>query len=142
MLRPHPFAKILGLAFVALLGVAMVLQFREGHRWVAMLQLLLGAVMLWGALPDLLLHGRDPPRALWRGPDGQLELISRSGRRRRVAVSPSTLLWSRGLLLVLEGEGGSPVRLLLGLGNVPAVQFAALRREWLYPRKGHFDPLT
>jgi hypothetical protein len=74
--------------------------------------------------------------------DGGLSLELRSGLCRKVQPSAATLVWSRNLLLVLEGEGGPRVRLLLGPGNVPASQLAALRREWLRPRQGLSGPLA
>jgi hypothetical protein len=129
-------------AFGVLLAVALAGQVRNGQILLAAGQLLSGLVVLRGALPDLLLIGPDPPRTLsWAG-GGMMELWLHSGRRRRVRAAAATLVWSRNLLLVLEGEGGPPVRLLLGPGNVPDYQLAALRREWLRARKGLSGPLA
>jgi hypothetical protein len=141
-LGPLPAARLLCAAFAVLLAVALAGQVRNGQVLLAAGQLLSGLVVLRGALADLLLTGPDPPRSLaWIG-GGILEVRLRSGRCRRVRAAASTLVWSRYLLLVLEGEGGPPVRLLLGPGNVPRCQLAALRREWLRARKGLSGPLA
>jgi hypothetical protein len=128
--------------FVALLLAVLVLQLRGGHPGLAATQLLLGLVMLRGLAADLLLVGADPPESLVPCDAGLIELRYRSGRRRRVRPSASTLVWSSSLLLVLEGEDGPRHRLLLGPGNVPASQFAALRREWVRPQTGLSGPLA
>lgn len=141
-LRPLPAARLLCAAFAVLLAVALASHVRNGQFLLAVGQLLSGLVVMRGALPDLLLTGPDPPRTLaWIG-GGMLELRLRSGYCRRVRAAAATLVWSRNLLLVLEGEGGPPVRLLLGPGNVPDSQLAALRREWLRARKGLSGPLA
>lgn len=137
-----PAARLLCAAFAVLLAVALAARFRNGQVLLAASQLVSGLFVLRGALADLLLAGPDPPRSLaWIG-GGLLELRLRSGRCRRVRAAAATLVWSRNLLLVLEGEGGPPVRLLLGPGNVPCSQLAALRREWLRARKGLSGPLA
>jgi hypothetical protein len=141
-LSPLPAVRWLGASFGVLLVVNLAVQFRSGQFLLAGIQLLLGLVVARGVLLDLLLIGPDPPRSLaWIG-DGLLALEFRSGRGRRVRPAAATMVWSRSLLLVLEGEGGPPVRLLLGPGNVSASQLAALRREWLRPRKGLSGPLA
>jgi hypothetical protein len=143
-LRPHPLAWALCVAFPLVLFVAMVEQIGAGHPWLALLQLPLSVVMACGALPELLLRGSDPPCCLApaEGEASGLELRYRSGRCRRVHPAASTLVWNRGLLLVLKGEGGPAVRLLLGPGNVPPEQWAVLRRQWLRPREGLAGPLA
>lgn len=133
--------------FAALLMLAVALQFWEGRAAMALLQGLLGAAVLHGLLRELLLLGRDGPCWLELCPGGQMALVGRSGARWRVAPCPSTLRWSRNLLLVLKGPRGKgersrPVRLLLGPGNVPASQLAALRRQWLRAKEGLTGPLA
>lgn len=142
LLRPLPAAYLLCAAFAVLLAVALAGHVRNGQILLAAVQLLSGLVVIRGALPDLLLTGPDPPRSLtWIG-GGMLELRLRSGGCRRVRAAAATLVWSRNLLLVLEGEDGPRVRLLLGPGNVPHPQLAALRREWLRARDGLSGPLA
>lgn len=115
---------------------------RHGHAWLAVVQLALGLLVLRGVARDLLLAGGDAPVWLGREEGGWLVVGLHSGRQRRVRPAPATLVWGRSLLLVLEGENGPRIRLLLGPGNVPASQLAALRREWLRPRPGLAGPLA
>jgi hypothetical protein len=132
----------LGAVSGALLVVTLADRLRGGQFLLAGTQLLVGLIVARGVLLDLMLVGPDPPRSLvWIG-DGQLVLEFRSGHGRKLRPAAATLVWSRTLLLVLEGEEGRPVRLLLGPGNVPASKLAALRREWLSPRKGLSGPLA
>jgi hypothetical protein len=143
-LRPHPVAWIAGIVFPVLLLVAVIVQMVAAHVWIALMQLALGLLLAWQVLPELLLRGRDSPCCLVRRADAPevLELVYRSGRRGQFIVSPATLVWSRNLLLVLQGQGGESVRLLLGSGNVPPAQLAALRRQWIRTRAGLAGPLA
>jgi hypothetical protein len=140
-LRPLPVALWLGAAFAVLLAVVVINRFRNGQLLLSGIQLLLGLIVLRGLILDLLLLGPDPPRNLVLSGDGGLTLESRSGLR-EVQTAAATLVWGRCLLLVLEGGNGPRVRLLLGPGNIPASQLAALRREWLRPRRGLSGPLA
>jgi len=136
-LHPLPAASIGG-AVYTLLALAYCAELLTQRNWLCGMLVFAATAVIVAVLWRWLRHpAHAAPRRLYLGSDGTLRIRDRDGQVVRARIQTRSMRLGRYWLLVVVTEAGRLHRLLLGPGNLRAVEQAALGR-WL--RRPPADP--